>query len=49
VEPCPPHPGLEVMRERIEWLNELLRPPSAPTPTPTPDDPERQGTNHAAR
>jgi para-nitrobenzyl esterase len=34
VEPCPPHPGLDVMRERIEWLNEALRPPSAPTPTP---------------
>jgi para-nitrobenzyl esterase len=28
VQPCPPQPGLDVMRERIEWLTESLRPPS---------------------
>jgi para-nitrobenzyl esterase len=24
VEPCPPQPGLDVMRERIRWLSEQL-------------------------
>lgn len=26
VQPCPPEPGLDVMRERIEWLTGQLRP-----------------------
>lgn len=30
VEPCPPQPGLDLMRERIDWLTATLRPLADP-------------------
>ncbi len=32
VRPCPPQPGLDVMRERIDWLTEQLRSDSSQGP-----------------
>jgi len=35
VQPCPPQPGLDLMRERIAWLSDTLR---APIPTADPSE-----------
>jgi hypothetical protein len=35
VQPCPPQPGLDLMRERIAWLSDTLR---APIPTTNPSE-----------